>query len=84
MKGFSYHFRRLKVWERDGLACRISTFGEDGHLKACGRSAVIEFRGVQAVSRGPEKVDRLTYCETHGAAVARLYGARIEASDDAA
>jgi hypothetical protein len=45
---------------------------------------VIEFRGVQSVSRGPEKVDRLTYCETHGAAVARLYGARIEASDDAA
>ena len=81
MKMFAFHFRHLKPWERQGRYCRMTKFSDAGPLELCGRPAVIEFKGVRAARRGEERAERLAYCEKHGAAVARLYGARIEASD---
>lgn len=84
MKMFAYHFRKLAAGERIGRRCRMATPGEKrGTLRICGRPAVIAFTGLRAVWRGQEKAERIEYCQTHGETVARLYGARVEAPDEA-
>jgi hypothetical protein len=82
MKMFAYHFRRLAPWERNGEVCRMAKFTDKGPIELCGRLAVIEFKGLRAARRGEERAECLDYCETHGNAVAELYGARIEAPDE--
>jgi hypothetical protein len=62
----------------------MAKFTDEARLELCGRIAVIEFKGVRAARRGEERAECLHYCEAHGAAVARLYGARIGAPDDTA
>ena len=82
MKAFGFHFRRLPLWKQNG-SCAMRGFSQ-GRVTRCGRASVVEFVGEYQAPRGATKRDRITYCETHGSAVARLYNARIEAGDDAA
>ena len=84
MKMFAYHFRHLAGWERVDRWCRMATENDAGAFQICGHPAVIQFEGTRAATRGQERSERLDYCETHGAHVAALYGARIEAGDEAA
>lgn len=85
MKMFGFHFRRLAPSERMDRWCRWTTLmNEKGAPELCGRPAVIQFEGTRCARRGEVKTERLDYCQTHGEHVARLYGARIGAIDDAA
>jgi hypothetical protein len=84
MKMFGFHFRRLAGWERLNRFCRMGTLDEDGTRRICGRLATIEFEGTRAARSGQQRTERIDYCDTHGNYVAKLYRARIEASDEAA